>query len=49
MIIYKSPLCNVYRINKDNFNKYLESKMNDKEFIKQTFNKIFANQFKVQM
>ena len=28
-------------INKDNFNKYLENKMNDNEFVKITFNKIF--------
>ncbi len=30
-------------INKDNFNKYLENKMNDSEFIKTIFNKIFAS------
>ncbi len=30
-------------INKDNFNKYLENKMNDNEFVKINFNKIFVN------
>ena len=30
-------------INKDNFNKYLENKMNDNEFIKSIFNEIFVN------
>lgn len=30
-------------INEDNFNKYLESKMNDNEFIRTIFNKIFVN------
>ena len=30
-------------INEDNFNKYLESKMNDNEFIITIFNKIFVN------
>ncbi len=30
-------------INKDNFNKYLENKMNDSEFVKTIFNKIFVN------
>lgn len=30
-------------INKDNFNKYLEKKMNDNDFVEKTFNKIFTN------
>ncbi len=30
-------------INKDNFNRYLENKMNDNEFITSIFNKIFVN------
>ena len=30
-------------INKDNFNKYLEKKMNDNDFVEKTFNKIFIN------
>ncbi len=30
-------------INQNNFNKYLESKMNDNNFVESTFNKIFAN------
>ena len=31
-------------IDKESFNKYLEEKMNDYEFVKETFNKIFLNQ-----
>ncbi len=31
-------------INKDNFNKYLENKMNDSKFIEETFSKIFVKQ-----
>ena len=30
-------------IKKDNFNKYLEKKMNDNDFVEKTFNKIFIN------
>ena len=30
-------------INQKNFNKYLENKMNDNDFVEDTFNKIFAN------
>lgn len=30
-------------INKDNFNKYLESKMNDNDFVEKIFKKIFSN------
>ena len=30
-------------INKDNFNKDLEKKMNDNDFVEKTFNKIFTN------
>lgn len=31
------------RINKENFNRYLESKMNDEEFVRNIFDQIFAN------
>lgn len=30
-------------ISKNNFNKYLEDKMNDNDFVETTFNKIFDN------
>ena len=30
-------------INQKNFNKYLESKMNDNDFVEDTFKKIFVN------
>ncbi len=38
---YKDIINN--EINKDNFNKYLENKMNDNEFVKNNFNNIFVN------
>ena len=38
---YKDIISN--EINKDNFNKYLENKMTDDEFIKNIFDKIFIN------
>ena len=30
-------------INQNNFNKYLENKMNDNDFVENTFKKIFVN------